>query len=299
MPHQSRPDFSRYVLQHPDGLRWLYHLVKPSEFGATPRTGVFADDEPMTPLGDPRGQWWVAGHRAKQITAVYQPYPKPIGYRLRDTSVHSDRYPNELAVEQWNDRAEEDDTFYRFYEAVTEDQPEVRYEYPGPFLVLEAGEPPAPDAPLWVAELPTALTQRPEYQHCFPGYIPGLSAHMADVIKKMRHVQYCFNGRDDKPAGLYVTIRVPFQEPVSRWRPKYGARGQELKSKEEVENLVTREMHLPVPDRVYGPNYQVALEDWTGQVEFWTQVARDASVKACNACQGTGHVLDVPEAAAP
>jgi hypothetical protein len=294
--HQTRPDFSRYVLQHPDG-RWLYHLAKPSEFAATPRTGLFADDEPMTPLGDPRGEWWVAGQHAKQITAVYQPHPKPVRYRLRDTSVHSDRYPNELGVEQWNERADEDDTYYRFYEAVTEAQLEVRYEYPGPFIVLEGSEPPAPDAPLWVAELPTALTQRPEYQHCFPGYVPGLREHLTDAIKKMRHVEYCFNGRDNKPAGLYVTIRVPFQEPVSRWRPKYGARGQELKAREQVPVLVTREMYLPVPDRVYGPNYQVARADWEAQVEFWTRVARDAAVKACNACEGTGHVLNAPDAA--
>lgn len=298
MSHQPRPDFSRYVLQHPDG-RWLYHLAKPSEFGATPRTGLFADDEPMTPLGDPRGEWWVASQQAKQITAVYQPHPNPIRYVLRDTAVHSDRYPAELTIEQWNEKSDEDDTYYRFYEAVTQAQPEVRYEYPGPFVVLEGSEPPGPDAPPWVADLPTALTQRPEYQHCFPGYIPGLSSHLTDLISKMQHVQYCFNGRDNKPAGLYVTIRVPFHEPVSRWKPKYGARGQELKAREEVPVLVTREMHLPVPDRVYGPSYQVALADWTAQVEFWTQVARDASVKACNACEGTGHVLDVPEAAAP
>ncbi|MFF3731008.1 hypothetical protein ACFYXM_11955 [Streptomyces sp. NPDC002476] len=59
--------------------------------------------------------------------------------------------------------------------------------------------------------------------------------------------------------------------------------------------MVTREMHLPVPDRVHGPNYQVALADWEQQVAFWTGIARDAAVKACNACEGTGHVLDAPD----
>ncbi|TQE33206.1 hypothetical protein Sipo7851_21700 [Streptomyces ipomoeae] len=285
---------NQYAIQHPDG-RWLYHLPNPSRFGATSRTGIYADGQPMTPLGDNRGVWWVTDHQAETITAVYQPSPKAVSYRLKDPAVRSTRYPDELSVEDWHERTDEDDTYYRFYEAVTEDQPEVRHEYPGPFIVLEGTEPPAAGALPWVATMPRSLTERPEYRHCFPGHIPNLRAHLKDVIGRMRHVQYCFDGRDGKPSGLYVTIRVPFEEPVTRWRPNLGRNLRELKSGKNVPVLVSQEMYLPVPDRVSGPNYAAAHAEWEQQVELWTGLVRDADVKACNHCNGHGYVLDAPD----
>ncbi|MDX3695054.1 hypothetical protein PV726_32900 [Streptomyces europaeiscabiei] len=285
---------NQYAIRHPDG-RWLYHLPNPSCFYSTPRIGTYADGRPMTPLAGHRGVWWVSDHQAETITAVFQPSPKPIGYRLKDTAVLSDRYPSELSVEDWHEQTDDDDTYYRFYEAVTEDQPEVRHEYPGPFIVLQGSEPPAGGALPWVATMPLSLTERPEYLHCFPGRIEGLRAHLKGVIGRMRHVQYCLDGRDGKPAGLYVTIRVPFEKPVSRWRPNLGRGLRELKSGKNVPVLVSQEMYLPIPEWVSGPNYEAGLAEWEQQVQFWTGIVRDADVKACNHCSGHGYVLDAPD----
>jgi hypothetical protein len=58
-------------------------------------------------------------------------------------------------------------------------------------------------------------------------------------------------------------------------------------------------MHLPVPSHVSGPNYAAALADWEQQIEFWVGIIRDANVKACNQCNGTGRVLDADPAAKP
>ncbi|MFI7089480.1 hypothetical protein ACIBUR_38580 [Streptomyces anulatus] len=286
-------DCENYTIRHPDG-RWLYHLPAPSESHRAPVTGMFADGRPMTALGNGRGTWWASDHQAEKITARMQPRPAPVRFELTDQSALSTRYPAQLSVENWRRKTDEDHTFYRFYRAVTEEQPPLTYEYEGPFRVLEGGEPPSPGAPSWIAALPRSLTERPEFLHCFPGYIPGLRSQLATRIKRMAHVQYCLDGRDGKPAGLYVTIRVPFHEPVSRWRPKLGRNMRELKSGTHAPVLATREMYLPVGDRVPADRYVDALEEWERQVAFWTELVREAEVKACNNCGGTGHVLDTP-----
>ncbi|MEV6421836.1 hypothetical protein [Streptomyces sp. NPDC051662] len=291
-------DFENYAIQHPDG-RWLYHLPAPGESRLAPVTGMYADDQPMSALGDRPGAWWAADHQAEKITARMQPRPVPVRYELTDQSVLSSRYPAQLSVEDWRDRTDEDENYYRFYRAVTEEQPPLAYEYDGPFRVLQGSEPPSPDAPQWVARMPRSLTERPEFLHCFPGYIPGLRSQLATLIKRMPHVQYCLDGRDGRPGGLYVTIRVPFHEPVSRWQPNLGKNLRELKSGSNVPVLVTREMYLPVGDRVLADRFADALAEWEQQVSFWTGLVRDAGVKACNHCGGTGHVLDAPKLPGP
>lgn len=293
-------DFEQYAIQHHDG-RWLYHLPDPSGREVSgKRTGIYADGQPMhrlVPLADSKGDWYVADHPAERITATYQPYPTPLRYALSDETVLSVRYPAELSVAERNKRTDVEDAIYRLYTAVTEDLPPVEYVYEGPFVVLEGTQPPAPGSPRWVADIPRSLTERPEFHHCFPGHIAGLRDSLAEQIKRMGHVQHCFNGYKDRPAGLHVTIRVPFAQPKSRWIPNIGRGGRDLKSGRNAPITVSQEMYLPVPDRVAGPTYAVALAQWELQEEFWLQVARDAAVKACNNCGGTGHILDADEAA--
>ncbi|MDX3066255.1 MULTISPECIES: hypothetical protein [Streptomyces] len=292
-----RPDFQHYAIQHGDG-RWLYYLPHPPGLPASLRTSVLADGEPMQPLEDASGGWWVTGHRAERLTAVYQPRPTVTGYRLTDLSARSERFPEYLSVQGWHQALGDSghsEAYYSLYEQVTQDRDVQEYVYEGRTVVLTGGEPPTPGGPPWVASMPESLVQRPEYHHCFPGYIPGLRDHLRDLIRRLGHVEHCFNGRSGKPHGLYVTVAVPFDEPVSRWVPYIGANGRPLKSGRNEPVLVRREMYLPVADHVSGPDYHTALAEWEQQVSFWLDLVRNAAVRACNACEGTGHVMDVPE----
>lgn len=288
------PDFAHYAVQPPDG-RWLYHLPTKTDWGTPKRTAVYADGQPMTQLAD-NSSWWVTDHFAERITATYQPNPKTTGYTLKDPDTASVRYPARLTVEEWAARREaatgdEHDRLWSLYSSVEEPQDEHEQEIEGPWIPLEGSEPRDRDSLPWTVDLSHSITQRPEYAHCFPGYIDGLRKHLCKLIERKHGVRHCF----DKPNGLSITLDVPFEKPVTRWEARIGARGQNLRSGRDVPVTARRELYLPVPSRVHGPNYAAAAAEWEQQVEFWLSIVEEASVRACNACGGTGHVSDGAE----
>lgn len=281
-----------YALKHPDG-RWLYHLPKPDTFGRWASiTGTFADGQPMEPL---HGDWWATERQADRLTATAQPAAKTTGYRLTDPSAESVRYPATLTVDVWNERREREENLWELYDAVQEEQPSLEHVYEGPFMVLEGREPPAPDERQWKAELPRVLAGRPEYLHLFPGRIPGLRSHLHQTITAMPGIRHCFDGYNGY-TGLHVVIEVDFDKPKTRWQADLSRRtGKPLKTGRTVREIATRSLNLPIPADAPGEDYEAGLRNWEQQVEFWLSIVRDAGVKACAACDGTGHVQDGSE----
>lgn len=281
----------RYALHLPDG-RWAYYLPDPDRPPGT-RTGLFADGEPLHRLDvhvDPQGWWYATGRHAETITAVYQPSPQTIGYQLNDPAAESERYPAELTVEDYRQRSASREEYWELYDRVTKDLEPVEYVYEGPFIPLVGREAPHyRDEPPWQAELPYELSQRPEFRHLFPGRIPGLKDYLAAQIKSLPRIEYCFVDYQGK-RGLHVTLKVPFDQPRTAFRANIGRRGQPLKSGRTVRVLVSRNLDLPVPDTVSGPNYEAALTEWHRQVAYWLAQVEEASAAACSACDGKGYV---------
>ncbi|WP_433357838.1 hypothetical protein ACQP25_44535 (plasmid) [Microtetraspora malaysiensis] len=276
---------SRYVLVH-DGL-WMYHLGQ--EFAEAFARVVYsrreqitahADGQPMTRLNAPG--WWAADHEATEITITIPLSPRTIGYTLDDPAAESTRFPASLTPEQYNALNEDDDDILsRMYSPVREDVAPETVTVTGPWTPLEASTPAADGHP-WHAALPSALTQRPEYLHLFPGELRGLRAHLEKLIEAMPDVRFCFN----KEGRLDVTVEVPLHLPEHFWvKPSRGRKYQR-------QVTVTRRLSLPVPDRVPGPDRASAVRAWDEQVTHWTGVVAAASAKACNTCRGTGHVPD-------
>lgn len=281
-----------YALKHPDG-RWLYHLPVPDAFRAAAgfghtMTGVFADGQPMEKL---TGDWWATPSEARRLTVTVQPGSKTVGYQLTDPAVESVRYPATLSVETWDERNDrEGDTLWELYDRVQEPQEPIEHVYDGPIMALEGREPPGPDEPQWVAQLPHALTNHPEYLHLFPGHIPGsLVDHLMGVFKAMPRVEYVLLNFQNKP-GVYVSLRVPYDEPRTEFRADTGRNGQKLKRGRTVQVLVSRSLTLPIPSRVTADTYEQALDLWEQRVAYWTGVVAEASVAACSHCDGKGYV---------
>ncbi|MGW2384344.1 hypothetical protein [Streptomyces sp. NPDC001658] len=274
-----------YALRHPDG-RWLYHLPKPDTFRSMAVDGVFADGQPMTQL--PR-DWWAAPEEATQLKAVTAPRKEVVVYKLRDADTESVRYPATVTVEEHYDRRQDDESMWDLYTPVQEDRPPLEHVYDGPIVVLEGREPPTPDEPQWVAQLPYAVTERPEYKHLFPGHIPGLDDHLMTVFKGMPYVDFVATHFQDRP-GVHVSLKLPYEEPRTQWRANTGRNGKPLKSGYHVQITVNRRLTLPIPSRVPGDTYEQALAAWQEQIEYWTDVVKEASVAACSHCDGKGFV---------
>lgn len=274
-----------YALHHPDG-RWLFHLPKPDGFPSDV-IGVYADGQPMDKLP---GNWWAAPGEAARLSITGKPAAKTVGYTLDDKDAESVRYPARLTVDEYRARRDDEDNLWEFYTSVVEEQPPVEHVYDGPVMVLEGREPPRPDEPQWVAALPHALTERPEYKHLFPGKIPGLRDHLDKAIEAMPPVKYCFNS-PDRYTGLEVVVRVPFDTPRTTFRHDTSRRtGKTLKTGRQVPVTVEHRLKLPIPDAVHADTYEQALIAWDEQVEFWVRQVEEASVAACSSCNGTGHV---------
>jgi hypothetical protein len=239
-----------YALKHPDG-RFLYHLPTPDAFGTpgnrirvTELTGMYADGQPMEKL---HADWWATNHEATRLTATAQPGAKTVGYRLADPTAESVRYPATLTIEEWEERRDDDENLWQFYTNVTEDQPALEHVYEGPVMVLEGREPPGPDEPQWVAQLPHALTERPEYKHLFPGHIAGPGRPHDEDLRGDAAPDFVLLNFQNRP-GVYVDLRVPYDEPRTEWRADTSYRtGKRLKSGRTVPVLVSRSLTLPMP----------------------------------------------------
>jgi len=284
-------DFEHFAIRHSDG-RFFYHITLNSA-RLYENVTVCADDQLLTRLGA-FSNWWVSDHEAEVITVTYHFGPEIVGWRLKDPADASAKFPPELTPDQ-HDNLEEtygSQAAYRLYESVTALREPLSENVPGPWRVLD-GEVPDETRPgrAWVASLPQVLISHPQYHRYFPGHIPGLYAEVQDRIKRMRHVAYVLGPTDRDPfQGMKVVVEVPFETPHTEVRHEYDAQGRRLKRTHQAPKLARRELILPVPHRVRGDNYAEALAEYDSQLAFWLSVAESAGVKACDACDGTGHV---------
>lgn len=294
----DQPD--QYAIHHPDG-RWLYYLPNPHHQSESLRKGVFADGDPMTAVdlgGRYSSGWWATHRQAGEITAVYGSYATVTGHRLRETAALSERYPATLTPEEWRDH--DDDNMHRFYETLTEPAEDKTHVYDGPFVVLESAGPAHTGDLAWVADLPASLSQRPEYAHCFPGYIPGLVSYVRELAQRMPHVEHAFvANRPGDPPGIKIHIRVPFADPKYTFVHDTNHQGRKLKRGREIAQTVTDSFHLPVRDRVHGADFAEARRKWDEEVKMWTSIVRGADIAACNTCDGKGRITTVPDPDAP
>lgn len=280
----------RYVLHH-DGT-WFYYVAGAARY-TQPGMVVLADGEQMQPCG--QAGWYSTGREAGVITTV-RPQPHRItGYRLGDPDAVSVRYPLTLTVEEYDRRRDLDDeeALFRLYDRVTEPVEPSAEDDAGPWLRLD-GEPPAQDGPTWVAALPYVLSERDEYRHLFPGYMPGFRDHMMGVLKALPDVQYVFEWkRLGAIRGLEVTLSLPFDKPVTEYVPARNQDGSVSRSRKgrTVQARASRKLELPVPWRIDGPDRAAAAAEWAEREAQLVAIVTDSSVAVCSACGGHGYII--------
>lgn len=279
----------RYVLHH-DGT-WFYYLTPPrAPFGEVNSGEFRADGEPMILTRD---NWWATDHEAKVITYHARLRPLTTGYRLKDASAESEMFPAELTSQEYHDRSgEDDDVMWRLYDPVTQEREPETTEIEGPWLRLD-GEPPPSDGHRWTASLPSVLANHPEYLHLFPGYIIGFREHMKKVLQKLPRVRYVLDLKHGTQVyGLEVHLEIPFDQPLTEYRPALNLDGSVSRSRKgrTVAKTATRKLSLGIPYRIDGPDRATAVAEWDRREAEAIAAVEAASVAACSACGGHGYV---------
>ncbi|MEU4231154.1 hypothetical protein AB0F17_43255 [Nonomuraea sp. NPDC026600] len=293
----TTPDINeRYVLAQ-DGMSMYYLASVTSNYNwRGDAATAYANGEPMTKL-NVSGWWGTTSAGPHEIVVHIPNMDVTVRWDLKDPEAESASFPRTLTPEQFRQSSQDTDVMYAMYSAVQEPAEPTILPVDGPWTILEDALLPPQDKtlPPWTASLPNALKHRPEYRHLFPGYLSGLREHLADRIKRMPNVQYCFN----QDQVLKVYIRVPLEMPEQKWVTPVTLNRRRKPKPELREIKAERSFHLPVPDRVQGASHADALKNWDKQVEFWLDVVRSASAKACNHCHGHGYVWDGAEEYAP
>lgn len=290
----------RYVIHH-DG-QFLYYLNR-ADFGARDsrieQLDLYADDTPMTRLDakNYQGGWFAADHRAHQILVQDPPTQVPTGYTLADAAMQSAKYPLTVTVEQWQDMSGDENRWQ--YRAQCREDPghlTALATDTGDWLQIEGAAPPksAEDTPAWVPDLMPGLMERGEFHHLMPGYIPGLPAHLGQILERRLGSFRVGWDRDGRADGVRAEVLVPFEQPVTRFVPNVSSRtGKTLRGGKHEQRTVTRTLRLPVPQRIHGENYEAAVAAWRAAVEYWlgvVEAVRSGSARACNHCGGHGFV---------
>ncbi|MFV2172396.1 hypothetical protein ACFHW2_11560 [Actinomadura sp. LOL_016] len=275
----------KYALHH-DGT-WMYYL------GGNPDVGYLgkdivpaADGRPMTRLQ--QRDWWATDHEAATITITQPQSPTTTGFVLRNPADETQRFPARLTLDEYNRHSASVDVLDDLYKSVVEDRPDEVTTLHGPWLRLD-GTPPPDDGRTWVASLPNALRNRPEYQHLFPGYLSGLRAHIGDLAKKHPRVAHAFVHEQGK---VDVHLDIPFDQPLTEYRPARNLDGSVSKSRrgKTVTRTVRRTITLSVPDRVRGENRAAAVAEWDRLTAQYQAELDAVDVVACSACEGHGYI---------
>ncbi len=298
----TTPPASRELFAIRDDSTGLYYYRVPNEMVRTAsyREGfaLFGGEQPMERLGD-RSEWWACSAPVTTLTASWTPEPMTVSYRLLDPAMESQAFPATLTPQQRTDLVRQyPDATRDLYEAVTEAQPRRTEALPGgPWRILAGDAPPAGGDPRWVADLPQALVNHPEYRWWLPGKVTGLRDAVNTFARRLPQVDTLLTSStrygDLRDGLLKVVVEVPFERPVTRTRTH--DRLTDKKLRRPVTETVTARfnLNLPVPDAVAGDTYTQALESWQEQYAFWTGlIAQQAGVSACNTCSGHGWVPD-------
>jgi len=225
---------------------------------------------------------------AIQLTRA--PAKAPCGWRLRTPDAASERYPAEVSEQEWADRGwdgDGDDAYMagKLYMRVFDEVPVEPESVDVSAMQPLTGEP--DDAPrrVWVVDQPGCLIYTPNYWHLLPGHTAGLRAAV-EVELRAKFGKQAVAARSD--GTIEVTLHLEYDAPRWRERPRYGARGNRLKTTDKVKETLALKVPCRVFDGVAGVTKRAAIESFDQAVADWVDWVASHQVVLCGHCGGAG-----------
>lgn len=271
-----------------------YYYLKPDIAEAPswgPKVEWLADGQPVELFNasnpNTPALWLASTDEVAEFTARWSARPTRIGWKLTDPSIATDKLPAEPTSEQF-DELPESLRESGLYEGVYAPGEQFERRFVAADWTRYDGEPAPADGLVWTASLPHSLGGHPELAHLFPGHLGGFRVAAIARLKRYPHLKYVF----DKVSILEVTVELQYDVPRTRWRPVYLRSGRKSSKREQVTEKYTKQMTLPIGDRITGGNRAAAVVEWDRRMAELDGFATEtAQVRACSHCDGRGVVV--------
>jgi hypothetical protein len=269
----------------PAGPRWYYPL------GDMPtRSDVIttiASDQHGRITVDTDRKLIVADHKLTTVTWTGRPVSRTLGYELADPAAVSEKFPASITPDEFRALAEEDeDLAWRLYRRVAEDRPGEQHA--ADFThhqVLANGGLDEHTQYRWYNGVGHELFA--PFEHLRPGQLHGVWDYVAEVLRPLPHVKTVYtNGTE-----IAVYLSLPWDEPQTWWRDRYGVNGKKLRGQEKVVSThVDKRLELRLPRAIFADSKAAAVAKLDRLIADTVEAVRGMNVTACSTCKGHGYI---------
>lgn len=274
----------------PAGPRWYYPL------GDIPTRAdiitTLVSDQPGRVTVDTDRKLIAADHKLTTVTWTGRPTSRTLGYELNDPATASERYPASVTPQQFAALAEVDEELtWRLYHRITEDRPGEQHT--ADFThhqVLTGGGLDQHTDHRWFNGAGHELFA--PFGHLRPGQLHGVWDYIAHALRPLPHVKNVYtNGTE-----ISVYLSLPWDEPQTWWRDRYGVSGKKLRGQEKaVSTHVDKRLELRPPRVIFAENKAAAVAELDRIVAELVGQVRGMNVVACSSCKGNGYITDSTE----
>lgn len=270
----------------PAGPRW-YYPAGDILTGPDAVTALASDQPGRVTLDTARGLV-IADHKLNTVTWTGTPTRHTTGWTLRDPSSASERFPTHITPDQFHALSrQDDDLVWRLYQPVTEDRPGsqtiVDFSH---HQLLTGGGLDEHTQYRWYNGLGHQI--HAPFGHLRPGHLAGVWDLLADALRPLPHVRSVSTSGNE----ITVYLSLPWDEPQTWWRDRYGARGQRLQRQEQVVSThVDKHLALRPPRAIAAPNKAAAVTELRRLTAELVDQVMSMQVVACSSCKGHGYTI--------
>jgi hypothetical protein len=269
----------------PAGPRWYYPLGDiPTTY--TSLVTTLTSDQPGRVTIDTARKLIAADHKLTTVTWTGRPVSRTLGYELADPATASEKFPASITPERHAVLAAEDeDLAWRLYRRVAEDLPGEQHTADfSNHQVLTGGGLDEHTEYRWYNGVSHELFA--PFGHLRPGQLHNVWEYVAEALRPLPHVKNVYtNGTE-----IAVHLSLPWDEPQTWWRDRYGTSGKKLRGKEKIVSThVDKRLELRPPRAIYAESKAAAVAELDRIVTDLVEQVRDMNVVACSHCKGNGY----------
>ncbi len=279
-----------YYLAAPDG-RFYYPLPEDNEFDRR-SSGTWDGEligDPSAPRYRPIPAWLAVPEPTDSL--IFRPAPRSetVGYRLKDQSAASEKYPAEIVPDLFKELDQE--LRYGLYDAVQVDVPVAPIIYDVSAMVEMPGEPDPRPGIGWEPSKAHVLVYGATVGHLLPGVLTGVRAEVGARIEAQfgdRHKVYTHDS-----SKISVHLSFDYDVPVFTTRQNTSrATGKPLRGTTKVRIKVTSMVDIHPPWTIEAPTKAEAVAKLDALCAEYVDLLNSYQPVACSHCKGNGYVAE-------